>query len=742
MHSVHWITRANGCKHLYPNPLPLVLTYGLAVCCLLGTPSLAQASEKVLYVPNSTQKVCQLTGELDQQLGQFTFNQTESRFGVIGTDLGVPVEHKGKLYFLFGDTSGNQGAAAVDPAIEFNPAPVPPPPPTLNLDSVAYSMDSLGDLEIQQCIGLQFVTDPTKATPIYIPPQVSLTSYPAGVPHIGHGTFRVPVSGFSWNGNLYVFFASSLPDEDKPERRSILAKLLDTDLQNRNLNNFQYVYDVSRFGGLSGYPGDPGNVGKFINIASVIVANADIPGLPRTTGQGLLLFGSGRYRKSDPYLAYVPLDSVENRSAWLYFTGLDSTGNPQWLPNEGQAKELFRSRPSGGCIGELSVTWNPFLQKWLMVYTCVSPEPPRGIAFQVADLPWGPWSETQVNLPDRNILFDPDPKVDHGYLSFMHLVVGGPVCQNNGDCNDNEPFTTDRCNPEPDPKDGKRYCQHSFNDGLEDNAFGQFVPHALGAPFVKDSPRTWTAGGEYGGYVIPRYTTGDNKSTILYWLLSTWNPYQAMLMKSTLRLQRPPVANAGPDQTVSADTKCMAQVTLDGRGSSDPDDDPLTYTWTGAFGTVTGQTPIVTLPLGTFKTTLTVDDGLGGTASDEVVITVRDTTPPMLSVALSSDTLWPPNHKLVPIAATVQVSDNCDPNPTVRLISITSNEPDNGLGDGDTANDIQDATTGTDDRSFSLRAERAGKGDGRVYTATYHSTDVSGNGTTAAEYVTVPHESH
>jgi endo-1,4-beta-xylanase len=111
-----------------------------------------------------------------------------------------------------------------------------------------------------------------------------------------------------------------------------------------------------------------------------------------------------------------------------------------------------------------------------------------------------------------------------------------------------------------------------------------------------------------------------------------------------------------------------------------------------------------------------------------------------LAVAFSTNTLWPPNHKLVSITTTIQVSDNCDPDPVVRLMSITSNEPDNGLGDGDTANDIQGAAFGTDDRAFLLRAERAGTGTGRIYTVTYRAEDAAGNGTTAQGVVTVPHD--
>jgi endo-1,4-beta-xylanase len=76
--------------------------------------------------------------------------------------------------------------------------------------------------------------------------------------------------------------------------------------------------------------------------------------------------------------------------------------------------------------------------------------------------------------------------------------------------------------------------------------------------------------------------------------------------------------------------------------------------------------------------------------------------------------LWP-DHKLRAITATITVMGKCDPNPTIRLVSITSNELDNGLGDGDQPNDIQE-TFGTDDRTFPLRSERGGLGRGRVCT--------------------------
>jgi hypothetical protein len=115
-----------------------------------------------------------------------------------------------------------------------------------------------------------------------------------------------------------------------------------------------------------------------------------------------------------------------------------------------------------------------------------------------------------------------------------------------------------------------------------------------------------------------------------------------------------------------------------------------------------------------------------------------DNVPPELVVNVSPHTLWPPNHKMANIIANVTVHDACDPSPVVTLLSITSNEPDNGLGDGDKPLDIQGAAFGTSDYNFQLRSERSGKGLGRSYIITYLATDASGNTTTASDTVFVP----
>jgi hypothetical protein len=90
------------------------------------------------------------------------------------------------------------------------------------------------------------------------------------------------------------------------------------------------------------------------------------------------------------------------------------------------------------------------------------------------------------------------------------------------------------------------------------------------------------------------------------------------------------------------------------------------------------------------------------------------------------------------------VSDNCPPDPTFQLVSVTSNESEVAYT-YDPAFDIYTSEGHTDDDiqivngDIYLRAERSGKGDGRIYTITYEATDSSGNTSSAGAPVTVPH---
>lgn len=116
--------------------------------------------------------------------------------------------------------------------------------------------------------------------------------------------------------------------------------------------------------------------------------------------------------------------------------------------------------------------------------------------------------------------------------------------------------------------------------------------------------------------------------------------------------------------------------------------------------------------------------------------TSPDVTPPSInSVSASPNVLWPPNHKFVPVSVSWSATDNCGA-AACSITSVSSNEPINGLGDGDTAPDWI-ITSGS---TVLLRAERSGLGSGRVYTITLTCRDASGNTTSRTTTVLVPHD--
>jgi hypothetical protein len=163
--------------------------------------------------------------------------------------------------------------------------------------------------------------------------------------------------------------------------------------------------------------------------------------------------------------------------------------------------------------------------------------------------------------------------------------------------------------------------------------------------------------------------------------------------------------------------------------------------------TTPGASGRFTIPADACPTTVTLTaeaTGFGLAHIDQTVtaeheLEVLDVDAPTITLSLSPASLWPPNHKLQAISATVAAEDRCDLNPDISLVSIVSNQPEDapGVGDGSTAPDIDGATYRTDDRSFRVRAERGGSRQ-RVYTVVYSATDESGNVGYASATVTVP----
>src|SRR5205807_6698729 len=83
--------------------------------------------------------------------------------------------------------------------------------------------------------------------------------------------------------------------------------------------------------------------------------------------------------------------------------------------------------------------------------------------------------------------------------------------------------------------------------------------------------------------------------------------------------------------------------------------------------------------------------------------------------------LWPPDHRLAPVSVEGITDPDGDP-VAVTVTGITQDEPGNGPGAGDTCPDA----SGTGGSVSRVRAERDGKGDGRVYHLAFRADDGRG----------------
>ena len=309
---------------------------------------------------SSVEKVIQLTGEHDREgwdgVGQppLAYNQTETNWGIIGVDLGTSFEHLNRVYFLFGDTWRVDHGDHND-----------------DLDSVAFTTDEEADAGLH----LTFHSAP----PIISPP-------------VPQDAFNVPLDGVSTNGTMYVFFST---DHFRAQGREVMGRSVLTRSDDNGLT-YRMLYEVSRW--------------KFINVSSSIVdaTQWNLPG----KGPQLLIFGSGRYRSSDVYLAVKSVNVIEEPDGWLFYAG--NPQQPRWSLSEEDALPLFPA----GSVGELSVRFDPAWSAWLCLFN--DDAPTSGIAARWAATPWGPWSDGRVMFTTADGLgrFIHQPGRDHTQEGF------------------------------------------------------------------------------------------------------------------------------------------------------------------------------------------------------------------------------------------------------------------------------------------------------------------------------------
>ena len=165
----------------------------------IGIASMPASGEELVYVPKSTERICQLTGDFDRAASAATLSETGKRFGVVATDLGSSFEHRGKLFFLFGDTHGRPG----------------------DRDVLAWTE----------------ATDPAKIVLDFYKAKDGKW-LPLTVPGISQGAFEIPSGGISVNNVIYVVCTTD-HSEKKTMGRSVLARSEDDG------RTFKMLYELS-----------------------------------------------------------------------------------------------------------------------------------------------------------------------------------------------------------------------------------------------------------------------------------------------------------------------------------------------------------------------------------------------------------------------------------------------------------------------------------------------------------------
>ncbi len=250
------------------------------------------------------------------------------------------------------------------------------------------------------------------------------------------------------------------------------------------------------------------------------------------------------------------------------------------------------------------------------------------------------------------------------------------------------------------------------------------------------APNPTKGGVIFGAAIVPTNAVADLLAGLHYVNIHTTNYPGGEIRGQIIRRLNPnhPPKLACPPSCV---VECLGQSTTLRVRVSDPDGDALALVWyvngvpaqtnqiSAASRPPTKATVqfVAEYPLGTNHVEVVVSDGTGNVISCGTTVKVVDRLPPLIKSATAyPSVLWPPNHKMVEIRVRPDIKDLCD-DAKWKIVSVTSNEPDNGSGDGDTSPDWEILG----DHGLKLRAERSGNGSGRTYTITLRAEDSVGN---------------
>jgi hypothetical protein len=298
---------------------------------VLSAAAVASAAHAAV-TPTSTRLISKVTGP-----GPLNF--TDLRWRVAGTDLGSMFEYQGQIRMVFGDTFGS-------------PNGIGPAPLSRWRSNTMAVVSNLSDPRVGPLFA-RMITNPSA-------PLVAKELLSSRKQNCANATgfcelTVIPNDGFAVGSRMYLHYMS--------------------------IRRFDYPvpgdYDTN-YSGLA-YSNDGGqNWTKDPHVTWSADSGLGIVAATQTAGY-VYLFGIPSGRLGSVRLARVPAGSVLDNTAYRYW---DGTG---WAPVEAAAAVVV-----GGPAGELSVQWNSYFGKWLMMY--LRPGPRFDIVLRSADCLTGPWS--------------------------------------------------------------------------------------------------------------------------------------------------------------------------------------------------------------------------------------------------------------------------------------------------------------------------------------------------------------
>lgn len=340
-----------------------MVRYQIVLLVVFGLSGVVQATENpervtpvsgfVLTGIANVEKVVQLTGK-------DSLNSTD-KYQVYGTDLGSMWEYRDKIVMVFGDTFGPKPGKQGGPGEE-------------NWRSNVMAISSDTDPTDGMTFETMIVDEQGHAKELIPAKKVDNTEITV-----------IPTHVFAANDSLYIFYMS-VKKWGTPGRWTCnyggLAKSTDQGQTWKTLDHVKW-------------PGES----NFIQVAPYAIDNE------------IYFWGIPAGRFGGVKLMKVREEAVENVEQYQYFQGMKKN-EPIWTDDMTRAANIVEEP-----VGELSVVWNTYLDRWIMTYLN---EHTRAIEIREGLNPWGPWGK-----PFIVCRADQYPALYGAYMHPKYVANGG-----------------------------------------------------------------------------------------------------------------------------------------------------------------------------------------------------------------------------------------------------------------------------------------------------------------------------